>query len=149
MYKIVLFKDFVLEYENEIILMDKTNISNNYNIEKWNKLNFEYNLPEKDNLSFIILLEHIIIGYIICSKKETNLYHIHRFCIDKLYQKNGYGKILLNHLILVLKEQNNLFKLSLYVHKNNINALKFYLKNEFKINDKFNTNENIFMEFIN
>ena len=133
MYLIIDFsKNFDL-YSNKILEIDYKNISNEKNGEIWKNQNFNADLPMKEVLSFIIIDKQnkSPIGYNICSQKKDTI-HIHRFCIDKEYQNKGYGKKLLNNLINNVKKYNFL-KISLNVHKNNTQAIIFYLKNNFII----------------
>ncbi|QKF94607.1 acetyltransferase GNAT [Fadolivirus algeromassiliense] len=85
------------------------------------------------SLQYIVLVaeeNNKLIGYIIgqINPKEEN-YHIMSIGIDLDYRNKGIGTMLINNVIELLKSQLN--NITLYVHTENINAVKFYEKNGF------------------
>lgn len=102
---------------------------NSFSNEIWNSSNFLYQLPKKNDYSFIFFNQNKIIGYIIASEKKCAVY-IHRFAI---YEK-GMSKFFFDK---ILKKYE---KKSIYLMVNIVNtkAISFYEKFNFHIinNDK-------------
>ncbi len=95
--------------------------------EFWTKENFEYPLPSKFELSFVVLINDIIIGYCIASMKNDCVY-IHRFAIKSEMKKSGdFFKELLKYY--------NQRKIYLMVNCENKPAFLFYEKQGFNIVD--------------
>jgi ribosomal protein S18 acetylase RimI-like enzyme len=51
--------------------------------------------------------------------------YVHHLAVDPLYQKNGYGKKLMNELMERFR-RNKVHKVHLFVEKHNKNAITFY-----------------------
>ena len=77
-----------------------------------------------ENLSLFIKINGIAIGYgqIIFNR---DMYTVVNFGIIKEFRNYGFGKILLNQLILESKK-NEIYELFIRVEENNFNALKLY-----------------------
>ena len=99
--------------------------------EYW-KNNYEYvkNILPKADI-YVYILDGKIVGFI-----GLNNEYIEGIFIDINYQRRGIGTLLLNKV----KEEKNSLKLSVY--KKNINAIKFYEKNDFIITSE-NADKNI------
>lgn len=121
-----LTKEIVLDSIGELVEIDK-NIKTD---ERWDERHFLMDLAGKWENSFIILQDNKIAGFIICSVKNGDILHIHRFAVKKEYQGKGIGTMLLEH---VFKNANNNIKcVSLKVSKNNRPLQKFYENRGFK-----------------
>jgi ribosomal protein S18 acetylase RimI-like enzyme len=93
--------------------------------EFWTKENFEYPLPSKFELSFVVLINDTIIGYCIASIKNKSVY-IHRFAIkSEMKKSDGFFKEILKHY--------NQKKIYLMVNCENKPASLFYEKYGFNI----------------
>jgi glucosamine-phosphate N-acetyltransferase len=120
---------------------------NNYIIRKINNSDYEKYLPMinefretfftydqfietlnyMNSFSEIWVIEYeddiIATGTIIYEKKfiynNGKLAHIEDICVKKQYQKNGLGKIIVNHLMNLAKE-NNCYKATLDCNKSNL-----------------------------
>ena len=120
----ILTNDLLESNLNDLILMDKQV----FGIEAWGKENFRYQLPQKYDLSFLVKIDNKFIAYCINSKKEEDCY-IHRIVINKDYKGKGLGGEMINYI----QNQLNQKKISLKVNVNNIFAINFYFKMNFKI----------------
>lgn len=120
----ILTNDLLESSLNDLILMDKQA----FGIEAWGKENFRYHLPYKYELSFVVKNDEKVIAFCINSKKVEDCY-IHRIVIDKDYRGKGLG----NEMINYIQNQLNQKKISLKVNVNNIFAINFYFKMNFKI----------------
>ena len=84
------------------------------------------------NTKYIILkciLNDNIIGFVIIKKYKNNRIHIMSIAFLKIYRGLGYGSILLDKI----KELFPNYKISLNVQTKNDTAVRFYIKNKFKI----------------
>lgn len=111
-----------------LIAIDKTIIDEEGT---WVLDNFLRDLYHKWDYSFIAIENNLIVGFIICSIKENDLY-IHRLAILPEFQCKNIGKKLLD-LINKLGIKNEFESIKLQVKKFNINAQRFYEKNEFEM----------------
>lgn len=111
--------------------------------ELWSESNFLSDLPNKWNLSLIATSNKKLIGFLIASRKELSI-HIHRLAIKQQFQSDGIGKTMV--LRLIEKGESYKLPITLKVHQENIRALKFYKKLDFKSMRKSGTN--IEMQFI-
>lgn len=102
-----------------------------------NEIFFKWALDAIDNQNKnIIVLENqsIIVGYMVYSIEEKS---ISLELIASLQNsKKGYGSILLKHLEQAALS-NNLSSIEAGVNINNINAIQFYQRNQYKINKAF------------
>lgn len=97
-----------------------------------------------------ILYHCMLVGYqcyVLCIKKRSkerligyriqrisdNALHILNLCIDRPYQRKGYGKILLDHCIKNISIENQISEIKLEVRVNNHKAIKLYEKAGFQI----------------
>ena len=85
------------------------------------------NLPETENI-ITIKEENKLIGFIHYSKIFECL-EIQNIIVDKMWRNKGYASRLLNNLIA---NNNNIKRILLEVNENNIEAIKFYKKHNFK-----------------
>lgn len=125
-----IIRNLTKNYLLENIIQFK-NILKDEKYEYWDEKNFLIEKDLKFNLSLVISKENEIIGYIIASQKNSTAY-IHKFMIKKEFRSFGIGSKLLKEF-----ERNalkyNLYSIELSVIEDNTNAIKFYLKNNFKI----------------
>jgi len=95
--------------------------------EYWVRDNFLKSLPYKYKLSIYATTYGQIVGYIIASRKKTIAY-IHKFMVKKEYRNLQVGKRLQIEFEEKVKE-NGLKTISLSVIKTNSDAIRFYEKN--------------------
>jgi len=111
-------------------LEDILNLENQYGKEVYSKnsiismFNYDY------YHTYIMLIDNKVIGYVSATiiVDECNLLKI---IVDKNYQNNGYGKILLKYLVDICKS-NAVDKIFLEVRKDNVIAKSFYQNFGFK-----------------
>lgn len=124
-------KQLSREYLEENI-DDFLNILKDIPKEYWDKNNFLVDLPRKWDFSIYIKnLRQEIIGYIIASEKGNGV-HIHKFMIEKNFRNQNLGQKLLKFLINLSKKSNKNF-ITLKVDKENLKALMFYKRENFKV----------------
>ena len=120
----VLTYEFMKLHVEEFISMNNANLKNEY----WQADHFLASLNQKWDLSFYAATEkNEMAGFIIASDKVTTV-HIHKFVVDHPFQQHGLGSKMLKHLIEQTEKP-----ISLKVEKENEAAIRFYLKNQFKI----------------
>lgn len=133
----------VLDIKNNIIKDYKKN-----NIDFWNESYPSDELIKEDILSKGVRLlinkeNNEILGYVhICDPliefdnfypfKTNNLYYFGRFMIKLNYEKQNLGSIFLAFIINEIKSFNIYKGIGIMVDPKNINAIKLYLKNNFK-----------------
>ena len=125
----ILTKDLLELNLDDLIFID----NQAFGIDAWGKDNFRYQLPLKYDLSFLVKMDSKLIAYCINSKKEEDCY-IHRIVIKKDYKAKGLGGEMINYI----QNQLNQKKISLKVNVNNIFAINFYFKMNFKIDSILN-----------
>ena len=133
-----LLKDFVLKENNDF--------KHFYEI-GWNLNNIENHFKKKNNLSFGYFYRNILCGILIGEKipHEINLeLEIHIIFIAKKYRRTNFGSRILNY---IEKNKNfvNISKIYLEVSEKNIQAIRFYEKNNFvffKIRHNYYNNKN-------
>lgn len=69
-------------------------------------------------------------GYI--NDNENYIAYVSSIGVKKRYRENGVAQSLINHFTN-LAINNNMSYMSLYTHKDNDAAIKFYKKNNFKV----------------
>lgn len=124
-----LSKEMVLKNIEELIEIDKIIETN----ERWNEQHFLKELKGKWDYSFIAILNEEIVGFIICSIKNTHTLHIHRLAVRKDQQKKGIGMKLINKIIdSVINNSNDVKDITLKIDENNKSVQKFYEKFYFR-----------------
>ena len=126
----------------KISLMDRLDLEDAYKIEletnpsPWSKDNF-FSSFEVGHKSLVCKYNHVIIGFLIFSliKKESHLLNI---AVQKKWQKNGAGKILMDVFIKQSKAMGAK-KAFLEVRSKNKIAINFYNKFNF-LKDAVRTN---------
>src|SRR5882672_8952935 len=96
----ILFKELDIEFlrrhVKEFIAMTQRNMRDEY----WDEVNFLSELPGKWQYSFYATdATRSILAFIIASEKEQSI-HIHKFVVDKPFQKGGLGSKMLDHVLL-------------------------------------------------
>ncbi|VEU80391.1 GNAT family N-acetyltransferase [Haploplasma axanthum] len=85
-----------------------------------------YSYKKKDNYNYVLKDYGVPIGmFTLVMNKKNKLFEIRFFQIDKLYQNRGYGKIMLEKAIEILKQQGAK-KLEIGLVAENIPAYKTY-----------------------
>lgn len=120
----ILTKELLELHLDDIILID----NQAFGSDAWGENNFRYQLPLKYDLSFLVKIDNKLIAYCINSKKEEDCY-IHRIVIKNDYKGLGLGSKMINYILNQLNQK----KISLKVNVNNIFAINFYFKMNFKI----------------
>jgi len=120
--------DVINRYMQDLLDLDKNVAS-----VSWSEDNFLQELPEKWDLSYLIISMDSVIAFLIASKKQKS-YHIHRLGVDPSFQGKGIGSMLLN-TINIQALNKSIQSISLKVAKENDKAIKFYKLNGFKIID--------------
>ncbi|ARF12471.1 acetyltransferase GNAT family protein [Klosneuvirus KNV1] len=96
---------------------------------------FEINMMinSKDHLILIVKnnKQNKIAGYLL-SQYQENRCHILSFGVSNQFRKQGFGTLLINSMKEYIGNRADM--ISLYVHVENENAIKFYKKNLFEIN---------------
>lgn len=88
------------------VIEEKSGLSRTWTIE-----NFTDSLPNKWELSKIILSDNLIIGYAILSEKSSVCAHLHRIVIAPDHQRNGIGSVFLSSIIDGLASMYNFLTL--------------------------------------
>jgi len=90
-----------------------------------------------------------LIGYIILIKDDEHRFNLINFIIKKRSQGKGYGSLLLNKTLSILKEYSNIKKVILNVKTTNFKAINLYKKFGFKIveeiKDYYRRNESAYL----
>ena len=86
-------------------------------------------INDKNYIILKYILNENIIGFAIINKQNKDRIHIMSIAILDIYRGLGYGSALLDKI----KELFPNYKISLYVQIKNNNAVQFYIKNKFKI----------------
>ncbi len=138
-FKIITKENLEIQIENykQLIL--------NWEYCNWNSENFLYELPNKWRFSFSIHNENDkLIGFCFASNKIQDVYYIHLLFVSNHLRGAGIGGEIIKNAIKIAKE-NKINKIELRCPESNVNALKFYQKNNFKIisvlNDETSGNE--------
>ena len=99
----------------------------------WTKKNIQNQLNKNNNFSVGCIINNkllgILIGDLINSNNELEL-EIHVLFVAKKYRRNNIATNLLQH-IQSSKKLYNIYKVFLEVAENNLEAIKFYKKNNF------------------
>jgi len=123
---IPLNKETALANINRLIEINKE-----LDLDPWTVDNFLIDLDGKWRYSLIALENDQIVGFLICSVKENNTLHIHKIAIVSKYQRRGVGTLLMKHLFSNCNEYNIKY-ISVKTKKNNVNAQRFYERQDFK-----------------
>jgi len=123
---IPLNKETALANINRLIEINKV-----LDLDPWTVDNFLIDLDGKWRYSLIALENDQIVGFLICSVKENNILHIHKIAIVSKYQRRGVGTLLMKHLFSNCNEYNIKY-ISVKTKKNNVNAQRFYERQDFK-----------------
>ena len=142
--------------------VDKKDLNEIHKLEQsiFNEDGFSIDLIKEliNNNAFFLKLERGIlkkglIGIIIAIKDRADRINIINFFINPLYQRKGYGSLLLKHLIDNIIHLNEIKKIVLNVNVNNILAIKLYEKFNFRITQKIDnyycSKENAFLMELN
>lgn len=107
----------------------------------WTEEHFLRDLPGKWDYSYIAVLKNknVLIGFCICSIKEGNTLHIHKFFVDRDYRGHKIGQNLLKRVISTCVS-NKIKKISVNVYNNSIEAIHIYKKLGFSIKKVINDN---------
>ena len=99
----------------------------------WTDINIENHLKKKNNFSIGYYYNDIICGFLIGEKIKYNFNYdleVHIMFVAKENRRHKIGSNLINYIALN-KKLLNISKIYLEVSENNLNAIKFYEKNNF------------------
>ncbi len=99
----------------------------------WTKENIKNHLKKENNYSIALINENKIYGFLLGEKiLNTNNFdlEIHIMFVSKKMRRNNIGSSLLN-FIETNRKKTNISKIYLEVSENNLEAIKFYEKNNF------------------
>lgn len=102
--------------------------------EYWKEEHFTVKKDQKYELSVVALKGEEIAGYIIASLKSTGPY-IHKFFVRKEYRNKSIGEKMLLFFENRVREKGYR-TINLAVREDNESAIRFYVRNEFKITGK-------------
>ncbi|MGD1822474.1 MAG: GNAT family N-acetyltransferase [Pleomorphochaeta sp.] len=101
-------------------------INNENKEEYWNEDNFLFLLPKKFEWSVCAIINDQVVGFIISSKKDDSICHIHKVAVASKFRGRGIATCLIQYIIdLAHREVKNL---SLFVEDENVIAKKMYYK---------------------
>lgn len=110
------------------------------------------NLIQSNSLFFKLVTpkcQEKLIGYVILIKDDEHRFNLINFIIKKRSQSKGYGSLLLNKTLSVVKEYSNINKVILNVKTTNFKAINLYKKFGFKIveeiEDYYRRNESAYL----
>lgn len=106
----------------DLVTIQKYGLS--FSNEVWYIKNFKYSLPKKETMSYILLYNDKLIGYIVASEKQSSIY-IHRFVVTK----TGSAKVFFNMLMETYLSKSIYLMVSII----NQRAINFYKKYNFTI----------------
>ena len=90
-----------------------------------------------------------LIGYVILIKDDEHRFNLINFAIRKKYQNKGYGSLLMQKTLNIVKNHTEINKMILNVKTTNIKALNLYKKFGFKIieriEDYYKQNESAYV----
>lgn len=105
-----------------------------YPHEYWEEEHFIIKKDQKYELSVVALKGEEITGYIIASLKNNGPY-IHKFFVRKEYRNKSIGEKMLLFFENRIREKGYR-TINLAVREDNERAIRFYMRNEFKISGK-------------
>ena len=120
----VLTKSLLQDTLSELILLDKQGFGE----EAWDEVAYNFCLPDKFKLSFILEQKGEVIAFCINSLKEDYCY-VHRIVVKNDFKRKGLGEEMIKYIEKQLRQK----KIALKVNVNNIFAINFYFKMNFKI----------------
>lgn len=134
-----LCENYLTEHVDEFL-----KIENQYHLPPiWDKKNYLFPIESKYRYSVYVKNDSTLIGFIISSKKDF-CFHIHRFIINQESNNKGVGNKLFEFFLKNIEESS--YKITLKVHTENKNALRFYLNNGFKEVEKNQTHVSLLLE---
>lgn len=116
-------RDFLMKHVNEFISMCQRNMQDEY----WNESHFLTELPGKWHYSFYAVEGSVVKAFIIASEKEQSV-HIHKFVVDRPFQREGLGGRMLNQIAELAPKP-----ITLKVRTDNEKAISFYNKEKFVV----------------
>ncbi len=109
-------------------------ILEDYPHEYWREEHFLAKKDQKYDLSVVALKEEEITGYIIASLKNKEPY-VHKFFVKKEFRNRSIGEKMLLFFENRIREKGYRTT-KLAVREDNEHAIRFYLRNEFKVTGK-------------
>ncbi len=90
--------------------------------------------PNENKIFFKLFLFDVLVGVYACEINHTkNTVYDRGLIIASKYRGNGYGTLLLQHVILYLSKNYKNYIFKVVGHPNNIPSIKLMLKSGFKI----------------
>ncbi len=101
----------------------------------WTSNSFEYEIRNKEAVLRVAVLGGQVVGYI-CVRTILDLTHVLNLSVLPEFRRLGIGSMLLNSVLLTLRELNSDCDLTLEVRESNIAAIKLYEKFGFVISGR-------------
>ncbi|HDY89772.1 MAG TPA: ribosomal-protein-alanine N-acetyltransferase [bacterium] len=101
----------------------------------WTSNSFEYEIRNKGAVLRVAVLGGQVVGYI-CVRTILDLTHILNLSVLPEFRRLGIGSMLLNSVLITLRELNSDCDLTLEVRESNIAAIKLYEKFGFVISGR-------------
>lgn len=98
--------------------------------DSWSKTSFVYEIKNKSySYPYVLIENENLIGYCVCWYFHNEL-HIGNFAVNKTYQGQGFGKVLMQKIFELFPDYNQAF---LEVKASNNLAISLYLKFGFEV----------------
>ncbi len=101
----------------------------------WTSNSFEYEIRNKEALLRVAVVGGQVVGYI-CVRTILDLTHLLNLSVLPEFRRHGIGSMLLNSVLLMLRELNSDCDLTLEVRESNIAAIKLYEKFGFVVSGR-------------
>ena len=117
---------YLSEKDIDSVFLIERQSSNN----PWTQTQLLESINNPVNLAYSLIYKSEIIGYLIAMPVIESA-DILNIAIDSSYQRKGFGKALIKHLIQALNKRG-ISEVLLEVRQSNVSAIKFYLAQGFK-----------------
>ena len=117
---------YLSEKDIDSVFLIERQSSNN----PWTQTQLLESIKNPVNLAYSLIYKSEIIGYLIAMPVIESA-DILNIAIDSSYQRKGFGKVLIKHLIQALNKRG-ISEVLLEVSQSNVSAIKFYLAQGFK-----------------
>lgn len=101
----------------------------------WTSNSFEYEISNKEAILRVAVLDGKIVGYV-CVRTILDLTHLLNLSVLPEFRRLGIGSMLLNSVLLTLRQLDSDSDVTLEVRESNIAAIKLYEKFGFVITGK-------------
>ena len=125
-----LTRDRMAECLDRIVVLDaaiKAELGPTYSEEEWGAEQFQLEMPGKFQYSLVILGTKEVVGYLIVSKPQPDMLHIHRLAVAASTRDQGLATCLMD-ILLKRARHEGVTLIRLKVHPSNRAARAFYEK---------------------